>query len=81
MHQYLIPFGGVTAGAGFMSMLFGWETPGGVDIAEQISTVGFSAVGELTLNPVGQLAFALILIGIGMMVFGNRTAWKETGGY
>ncbi|HJN77312.1 MAG TPA: hypothetical protein QGF58_25530 [Myxococcota bacterium] len=81
MHQYLIPFGGVVAGAGFMTMLFGWEGPGGVHIAEQISMVGFSAVGDISLNSLGQLAFALILIGIGMMVWGNRTAWKETSGY
>jgi len=81
VHQYLIPAGGITAGAGFMTMLFGWEAPGGVDIAEQISTVGFSAVSDISLNPLGQLAFALILLGIGMMVFANRTAWKETGGY
>lgn len=81
MQQYLIPIGGILAGSGMMTMLFGFEGPDGVDIAAQISTVGFSSVSDISMTSAGYAAFALIFIGIALMVFGNKTAWQETGGY
>lgn len=81
MQKFIIPLGGILAGSGIMTMLFGWKGGDGRDIAEQISSVGFSAVADISMTSYGPIAFALILSGLALMVFGNATAWKETGGY
>ena len=84
MQKYIIPLGGITTGTGLMCMLFGWDgvkSMPGTDQAEAISTVGWSGVADLALNGTGVLAFLLIITGVSMMIWGNRTAWKETGGY
>lgn len=81
VQKFLIPAGGILAGSGMMTMLFGWTGPDGVDIAAQISTVGFSAVSDISITSAGYAAFAMIFGGIALMVFGNKTAWQETGGY
>ncbi|MCP4809070.1 MAG: hypothetical protein GY913_13365 [Proteobacteria bacterium] len=81
MQKFLIPIGGVLAGTGMLFMLFGFESPDGVDMAAQISTIGASGVADISITGLGKMAFALIFAGIAMMVFGNKTAWQETGGY
>ncbi len=81
MQKFIIPAGGVLIGAGLTTMLFGWETAGGTDMAAQISKVGFSGVAEIGMTSNGPIAFALIAIGVALAVYGNATAWKETGGY
>lgn len=81
MQQYLIPLGGVIAGSGIMTMLFGWEGGDGRDIAEQISSVGYSAVYDIHMTQYGPVAFGLILVGLALMVYGNATAWRATHGY
>ena len=84
MQKFIIPLGGVTTGIGLMCMLYGWDgvkSMPGVDQAEAISVVGYSGVAELALNGTGVLAFLLIITGLSLMIWGNSTAWKETGGY
>lgn len=84
MQKYIIPLGGITTGTGLMCMLFGWDgvkSMPGTDQAAAISTVGWSGVADMSLNGTGVLAFLLIITGVSMMIWGNRTAWKETGGY
>lgn len=81
MQKFIIPLGGVCAGSGIMTMLFGWQGGDGRDIAEQISTVGFSAVADISMTAYGPVAFGLIAVGLALMVWGNATAWRETHGY
>ncbi|MED5372174.1 MAG: hypothetical protein VX899_14240 [Myxococcota bacterium] len=82
MHSYLIPFGGILTASGMMTMLIaGWSGPNGVHMSEQIANLGFSAVADIGLTSSGILAFVLIFTGIAMMVYGNATAYKVTGGY
>ncbi|MCB9765783.1 MAG: hypothetical protein H6739_38770 [Alphaproteobacteria bacterium] len=82
MQKFIIPLGGILAGSGVMTMLFGWNIGAdGKDSAEQISQVGFSALNELAMTSLGPVAFGLIIVGLALMVYGNATAWKETGGY
>lgn len=82
MHNYLIPLGGVLTASGLMTMLYqGWGGPGGVHFSEQISSLGFSSVSQIELTQAGIIAFVLIFTGLGMMVYGNATAWKATNGY
>ncbi len=82
MHDYLIPFGGVLTASGLITMLLGgWSGPQGEHMSTQISTLGFSAVSDISLTSTGILAFALIFSGIAMMAYGNATAHKVTGGY
>lgn len=82
MHNYLIPLGGVLTASGLLTMLYqGWTGPNGVHLSEQISNLGFSAVSEIAVTQAGIIAFVLILTGLGMMVYGNATAWKATNGY
>ena len=83
----LIAAGGICTGTGIMSLVFGFAPPGGEDFAQQISAVGFNgieyAMKETTLgiNTVGKVGVGLILLGICLMVTGNRKAWQDTGGY
>lgn len=82
MQKYIIPVGGVLVGSGIMTMLFGWQVgESGKDSAEQIGTLGFNALGEISMTGVGPIAFALILAGIALLIYGNATAWRQTGGY
>lgn len=82
MQKFIIPLGGVLVGSGIMTMLFGWHIgEPGKDAAEQISTVGFNALGEITMTGAAPIAFALILSGIALLVYGNATAWRQTDGY
>lgn len=81
MHSYLIPAGGLCTGAGIMTMLFSWDTKMGGDMATHISKVGYQGLTDWTATSNAPIAFGLIFVGIAMMVFGNATAWKETGGY
>ena len=82
MQNYLIPLGGVLTASGLMTMLYqGWGGPNGVHMSEQISNLGFSAVGDIALSQAGIVGFVLIFTGLGMMVYGNATAWKATNGY
>ncbi len=82
MHDYLIPFGGILTASGLTTMLIaGWAGPEGVHMSTQIANLGFTAVQDITLTSSGVLAFVLIFTGIAMMVYGNGTAYKVTGGY
>lgn len=82
MQKFIIPLGGILTGAGLMTMLFGWGIgQDGLDSAQQISQLGFLATDDVVLTSNGPIAFGLIIVGIVLMVAGNATAWKETGGY
>ena len=77
----MIVLGGICAGSGIMTLLFGFEPQGGADFAEQISTVGFNGLPYITLTSAGYVAFGLIALGLALAIAGNSGAWKRTGGY
>ena len=77
----MLMLGGVCAGSGVMSLLFGFEATGGNDIATQISTVGFNSMSSIIITTYGKLGFCLLALGVAMMVAGNSRSWKSTGGY
>lgn len=82
MHDYLIPFGGVLTASGLVTMLLaGWTGPEGEHMSTQIANLGYSAVADISLTSSGMLAFVLIFTGMAMMIYGNGTAHKVTGGY
>ena len=72
--------GGVLVATGMIALLFSFGTPWG-DIAENVSSVGGDAVGDIETTP--SLAIALLGLGLGipLLVGLNATAWKATGGY
>jgi hypothetical protein len=77
----MIMAGGLCAGVGIMTLLFGFEPQGGQDFAEQISTIGFNGLPFITVKAAGKIGVGLIVTGIALMVFGNSQAYKSTGGY
>lgn len=82
MQKFIIPLGGALVGSGIMTMLFSWHIgEEGKDAAEQIGTLGFNALGEIAMTGTGPIAFGLIIGGLALLIYGNATAWRETGGY
>jgi len=77
----MIMLGGICAGSGIMTLLFGFEPEGGADFAEQISTIGFNGIPAVTITSFGWIGFGLLGVGVALMVAGNSRAWKSTGGY
>lgn len=77
----MIILGGILAGSGVMTLLFGFEPAGGPDFAEQISNMGFNGLPHITVTSAGYIGFGLIATGIALAVAGNSGAWKRTGGY
>ena len=73
--------GGACSGLGILlAALYGFNLPGG-DIATQYSQLGADALPALGITSVGYGAIVLFLVGMGLMIKANATAWKQTGGY
>jgi len=81
MHNWLIPGGGICAGTGIILMLFGFEASTGQDFASSYSQVGFTGIDNFVANTPGMAGIALLVVGVALLVAGNRTAWTETDGY
>ena len=77
----MIMLGGICAGSGIMTLLFGFEATDGADIATQISTVGFNGIPSISITTFGYIGFLLLVLGVALMVAGNSRSWKSTGGY
>lgn len=73
--------GGLSVGAGMVSVaLFGFQQPAG-DVATSFAIYGYDALPHLTITSFGYTGFLLVAIGAALMIRCNATAWKETGGY
>ena len=73
--------GGVCTGLGILlAALYGFNLPGG-DVATQFSQLGADGLPALGITGTGYGAIALFIIGAGLMIKANSTAWKQTGGY
>lgn len=63
----LMASGGIGAEAGPASLVY--------------SQLGYDALPEIAFRPRGYLSLLCLASGIGLLVFNNRTAWQQTGGY
>ena len=73
--------GGLSVALGMISIVgYGFDQPGG-PVATNFSTYGYDALPNLTIAPAGYTGILMVLVGIGLMVSANATAWKQTGGY
>lgn len=80
LHLALYLVGGGSLGTGLMLLYwaFGWE---GGSLNSDFSYIGFSALDNIALQSGAEIAVALVVVGLVCLVFGNATAWRETGGY
>jgi hypothetical protein len=80
LHLFLYLLGGGAVGTGLILLYgaFGW--PQG-SLNSDFAGVGFSGLDDIQLLSGAEIAVALIVVGIVCLVFGNATAWRETGGY
>lgn len=82
MRTVMLIIGAACAGLGILTgVISGFGLPDGADVATRLSTVGFDALDNITILPDGYLAIGLVVVGVGMLVAANRTAYQETGGY
>ncbi len=81
MHNWLIPGGGICAGTGIILMLFGFEASTGQDFAASYSQVGYTGIDSFGATSAGMAGVAFLLLGVGLLIAGNRTAWTKTDGY
>jgi len=81
LHLALFLVGGACLGSGIISLYgsFGWA--GGADLNGDFAQIGFSALDNLALLPGAEVAVVLVVIGLVCLIYGNATAWRETGGY
>ncbi|TVQ93819.1 MAG: hypothetical protein EA397_03445 [Deltaproteobacteria bacterium] len=80
LHLALFLIGGTCSGVGLMLAYhsFGWpEGP----LNSDFTAVGINGLDNIELLPGAEAAVALIVVGIVALVYGNATAWRETGGY
>jgi len=81
MRIFLWLVGGLSVGAGIVSIaLFGFQQPAG-DVATSFAIYGYDALPDLQIMPLGYAGFLMVLTGAALMIRSNATAWKETGGY
>ncbi len=81
MHNLLIPIGGITTGAGIMSLIFGFESTTGGMVSTTFSQAGYTALDQWSVNATGKLGIFLVLTGVFLMVMGNRSICRKTSGY
>jgi hypothetical protein len=81
MHNWLIPGGGLCAGTGLILMLFGFEASTGQDFASSFSQVGYTGLDNFAASSSGMAGIGLLLVGVVLLIAGNRTAWTKTDGY
>ena len=81
MHNLLIPIGGIISGSGLMALIFGFESTTSGIVSTTFSEAGYTALDQWTVNATGKMGIVLIATGLVMMVLGNRSIWKKTGGY
>jgi len=81
MNNLLIPVGGIIAGSGLMTLIFGFESTTGGMVSTTYSQTGYSALDAWTINATGKMGLLLVVTGVVMMVLGNFRIWKKTGGY
>lgn len=81
MHDLLIPGGGICAGTGIILMLFGFEANTGQDFAASYSQVGYTGLDSFAASSAGMAGIGLLLVGVALLIAGNRSAWTKTDGY
>ena len=92
MKEALWVLGGLSVGSGILMMLGRFGGQSGIGIADSdgnfvghaadvYHVTGYDTVADIMIFGQGWLALILIASGLGMLVFANRGAWRETGGY
>ena len=81
MHNLLIPIGGIIAAIGIISLIFGFESTTGAMMSTSFSEAGYTGLDQWTVNATGKMGILMVITGVALMVSGNRTIWKKTGGY
>ena len=81
MHNLLIPIGGIIAATGIVSLIFGFEATTGGMMSTTFSEAGYTALDQWTVNATGKMGILMVITGVALMVSGNRTIWRKTGGY
>ena len=79
-HYLLLLVGGLLLGLGITGLYFTFGNPN-TDLNGNTALIGWSALDDIQLLPASNYSFALILAGLGTMVFLNSRAWRYTGGY
>jgi hypothetical protein len=73
--------GGILVGTGVLAAATGgFVVPGG-EAAQVISSLGYDGVNDITITQQGMMAVTFFIVGAGLMISANATAWKQTGGY
>lgn len=81
VHNLLIPIGGIIAAIGIISLIFGFESTTGGMVSTTFSEAGYTALDQWTVNATGKMGILMLITGVALMVTGNRTIWRKTGGY
>ena len=92
MKEAIWVLGGLFVGSSILMMLGQFNGQSGVGIAgpegefgghasQVYYSTGYDTVADLTLFGQGWLALVLGAVGLGMLVYVNANAWKDTGGY
>lgn len=73
--------GGLTLGSGIIMLINSFGLSEGVGFNEDLATVGFSGISDISLLSAGDFSIPLIAVGALILIFANATAWRATGGY
>lgn len=76
----LYVLGGLCIGTGLVNLYFSFGDPAG-PLNSDFAHVGFTGLDNIVPLPPSDFAVPLVVIGILCMIYGNATAWKQTGGY
>ena len=81
LYLALFLIGGICLGSGIVGLYgsFGWA--GGPALNGDFAQIGFSALDNLDMLPGAEVAVVLVVVGLVCLVYGNATAWRETGSY
>ncbi len=81
LHLALFLVGGCLLGAGIVTLYGKVGVENVPDLNGDFAAIGFNAIDNLTTLPNMELSVVMIVLGIAALVFGNATAWRETGSY
>lgn len=80
LHLALFIVGGACLGSGITLLYWSFGLESG-PLNGDFATVGFNGLDNISLLSGAEAAVALVVVGLVCLIFGNATAWRETGGY
>ncbi|MEZ4316613.1 MAG: hypothetical protein R3F61_03895 [Myxococcota bacterium] len=75
-----LPGAGLLLGSGAILLWYSFGYPVG-PMANNLATVGFSGLDNITLLGAGNFSIGMIVLAALTMVFLNAGAWRDTNGY